>query len=153
MFFLFQLLQTIRDVPGSPSSKDLDKIIIKLLDNGVKLGSNELDLVRQLVTVLDTLKDDLTLQDLTQKLTNLTKIYEDATQFQSLINYIVERTNESEGEIDLGTLSQLTILTRTLPHFYTYPIIMPRLAKHLKRYILSDEDLLSLTIALKSFTK
>lgn len=108
-----------------------------------------------MLTGLSGIKDQLTLGELTSGLYNLLKLLEDPLLLRPLTELALERTKE-ELDVDLGTLSRLTVILNTLreiPHFYTYPIILTRIEEHLRREELTEEELVSITVALKPFIR
>lgn len=150
----FQLTKSLHDSSASQAPKDILLTLKSLCEMETK-PSTAGEITNDLVTALTSIKDQLSLEDLSLGIFYLSKLLEESSSLRSLIEYLVERTRDEE-HVDLSTLSRLTVILNTLreiPYFYTYPVVLPRIEGHLRRLDLSEDDLINITVAMKHFTR
>lgn len=150
----FQLTKSFHGSSANHTSKDILLTLKSLCEMETKPTTSS-DVTNEMVTALTSIKDQLSLEDLSLDIFYLSKLLEELSSLRSIVEYFVERTRDEE-QVDLSTLSRLTVILNTLrdiPHFYTYPVVLPRIEGHLRRLDLSEEDLINITVAMKHFTR
>lgn len=143
----FQLPQTLQVNPESQLPIHIRQTILNLRDIDKSAGEPE-----NILKALESAKDQLTLEELVFGLFYLSRHLQDSPLLLHLAQYSLERTTNGE-KLDLPSISRLSVtlnaMIHVIPSFYTYPVIIPRIAEHLHRKDLTEEELMYLTVSMK----